>query len=347
MYLIDILPILLVAFFATGTRTVKPISAFNNDYLSVETGKNLRGLFSIVVIFHHLAFQTQEGILFRQFENFGILSVSVFFFLSGFGLQKSYMSSENYKKRFLLRRIPQVLFPYIAITAMYAILFRIYSIKQILLAIIQGFPIVDYSWYVISIIIFYFAFWILMETCKNNYFAMIIGACIYQVLYSVFCIKMGYPSFWYNSSYLLIFGMFWAVYEKRILEIVKKRYGFFSVIAWLGFLISFILKHNLNQHMDMISLVLTMLATILFVFCVLLFSMKVKSENLAFSFIGKISLEVYLVQGIFIRGFHSNFVHIKNETVYSILTVLCCLIFGTTFHFAFDKVLSEYKKMIK
>ena len=89
---IDILPILLLFLCIFGAKITKPLSSINSkDYLSLATCKSYRGLFAIVVILHHLAQRTETGILFRIFTSMGSLAVAFFFFLSGYGLQKSYI----------------------------------------------------------------------------------------------------------------------------------------------------------------------------------------------------------------------------------------------------------------
>lgn len=61
--------------------------------------------FAVTVVFHHLSQIFKTGIIFPLFRNFGTISVAVFFFFSGYGLMKKYITDENYKKGFLLRRL--------------------------------------------------------------------------------------------------------------------------------------------------------------------------------------------------------------------------------------------------
>ncbi|WP_173468755.1 acyltransferase family protein [Fibrobacter succinogenes] len=114
---IDILPILLLFLCIFGAKITKPLSSINSkDYLSLATCKSYRGLFAILVILLHLAQRTESGVLFRYFTFTGMLPVPFFFFLSGYGLQKSYIvKSDKYRNGFLLKRVPTVLIPYIII----------------------------------------------------------------------------------------------------------------------------------------------------------------------------------------------------------------------------------------
>ena len=76
--LTDILPLALLLLCVWGLKPVKPLSAFNEAYLSIETTRAYRGIFAIVVIFNHLALQGGGGLLFPQFAKVGYLAQGLF-----------------------------------------------------------------------------------------------------------------------------------------------------------------------------------------------------------------------------------------------------------------------------
>lgn len=349
--IIDILPIALLITFLYKAHPVKPLSSFNQNYLSVKTGKCFKGLFALVVIFHHLAQRTQTGILFRYFSIFGYLAVAVFFFFSGYGLQKSYITKQDkYKKRFLLRRLPGILIPYIFITALYWLMNcaggYFYSIKDLAVKIINGAPIDPNSWYIITIIAFYISYWIFMLICRNNYKIMIALACIWNVLYVAYCIKMQYGKWWYNTSHLLIIGMVWAVYEDRIIAAIKKSYKIIMPLVWLSFAFFFVLQDKIALWIPIagISLLVDIITTVLFVTGIILFSMKIQIGNKILSFLGDISLEMYLVHGMFITALRNNMIFIQNELIWCILVLSATIILSFVLHFIFAKLLFRKKK---
>ncbi|MBQ7660935.1 MAG: acyltransferase [Clostridia bacterium] len=313
----------------------------------------MRGFLSVLVIFHHLAQRTTEGLLFSQLSHIGYLLVAVFFFFSGYGLQKSYILSATYQKQYLRRRILPILLTYTVVTAlfwgMYAIGGQVYSFGEVISAIIHGSPIVDFSWYIIIILVFYIVFWLLMILCKDNYVGMIIGAGVWYLLHVIFCIIMGYGTWWYNTSHILIVGMIFATFEEKITDCFKKHYYvlaslFFGAFAFLFFagnaLISFTGVKDL-------SLVLKMVCALLFVFVVLAYTMKFEIGNPILAFLGKTSLEVYLVQGLLMSGLRSGIVYIQNETLWALATVLGSVALGALIHFLLGIPLKKIKSAKK
>lgn len=350
---IDLLPIGLLILFVFGSKRVPKAEGFNQDYLSIRTCKSLRGVMAIAIVYHHLAqkslLQAETGSPMR----IGFLVVSVFFFLSGYGLQKSHMRSEQYQKGFLLRRIPQVLFPYIIVTALFWLMYaadgKVWSFKDVILSIVHGDPIVSFSWYIINILIFYVAFWLLMVLFRKKNLLMIIGAVVWFAAYAAFCEKMNYPSYWYSSSHLLIIGMIWAVYEDKILEFIKKRYALLFTVSLILFAGLYFIKTFYSDAIPFKAapLILTMAVSLLFVICIILYSLKVRFGNRIMEFLGDCSLEIYLIQGIFIMGLRGNRIYIENELLWAFLSIAGSVALGYVLHILFAKMLRGYRKLIK
>lgn len=214
-FLINLFPILFFLLLAIGLHPVSLRSGFNENYLSVETTKSYRGVFALVVVFHHISQKIGTDNLFTIFSNAGYLAVSVFFFLSGYGLQRSFITKkEQYKQNFLIRRLPSVLIPYLIAIMVYWFFDFFMGIKHnvnyVLSSFINGDPIVDNSWYIITIVIFYVFFWLFMCLCKNKMHLSFIYASIWYCAYALFCFKMRYGAWWYISTQCLVIGMLWA-----------------------------------------------------------------------------------------------------------------------------------------
>ncbi len=350
--IIDILPILLLVMICIGIKIRNPIKYFNDDYLSIETGKVYRGLLSVVVVLHHLALRTEGGVLFRGFAMVGSLAVAVFFFYSGYGLQKSYIrKKDEYRKGFILKRIPTILIPYIIVTGIYWGLSFVwgngYSAKTVLVGLVKGAPIVSNSWYIITILLFYVAFWLLMLVCREHYPIMIAGGFVFYVIYAICCAVMGLGSWWYNSAYLAVVGMAWAIYEPKLTEFLKKHF-FITPLVWVVFIILFVMKYKVAPYIPFEGaiLIFELAVTLFFTLSVILLSAKITIGNPVLNFLGEISLETYLIHGLFIQLFRSKVVNVSNELVWSILVLVCSIFSAYLLHLLFKLILSGYKKLI-
>lgn len=236
---IDILVLVLFVVLIYNIKPVKSLSSFNDNYLSLESCNMLRGFFAVTVVFHHLSQIFKTGIIFPLFRNFGTISVAVFFFFSGYGLMKKYITDENYKKGFLLRRLTVIVIPYIIITAIYwaynIIIGNRYSLTDIFIAIWNGSPIAINSWYIINIIIFYTVYYFMMLICRKKYFAIIGLSSIYCVIWIIFCRRMGYIGVWYITTPVIVVGLIWALMEEYIIKSIKKYYRIIAPILWGGY----------------------------------------------------------------------------------------------------------------
>lgn len=331
---IDILPLVLVGLFLVGLKSRGETTGINEDYLSLDTGNSLRGFFAMVVVLHHLAQRTEAGWLFQFFEHVGHLPVAAYFFLSGYGLQKSYMTSENYQKRFLRRRLPKILLPYAAVTFLYWLLSVIqgtpYSLQEIFTAILWGSPIVAFSWYIVCICCFYVAFSLFMRICKDNYRRMILCAGIWFVVYLAVCLLLGYGTWWYLTPHLLVFGMLWATCEARLVPAIKARYSRVTLLITGGFLVFFILKLIIGSGVA--ANILVMIFSVFFVVSMLLLTMKYRIKSRIFGFLGRISLDVYLLHGLFIMGLRWDGLYIEDDFLWSLAVLAGSLVSGLVFH---------------
>ena len=347
--LLDILPLALLVVAVIGMKFAKPITnGIHEDFLSVESGKSIRGLLALIIVLHHLANRfsaSESGIVFNLFNHVGFLAVSIFFFISGYGLQKQHIEKENYSKGFLLKRLPTVLIPYIVVNLIYWAMSFLYKkplgILNILTGLVDGSPVVAHSWYIISIIVFYIAFALLMAICKKRHGLMLILASAFYVVYAFVCIMLDYGAWWYNTAFVLIFGMVWAVYEKQIMSFLKKRYWIVGVIWSVAFAVMFVVASLLPPLEFPIN---SILASAFFSVLALLVFAKIKFENPILKFFGKISLELYLCHEILIVLFRSNVCFIENNLIYSLLSITCALICAWLLNIANSKLLAIYKK---
>ena len=68
------------------------------------------------------------------------------------------------------------------------------------------------------------------------------------------------------------------------------------------------------------------LAVISFCLVIMLFSMKIKCSNPVLSFLGKISLELYLIHGLFIQLFKGQLCMIQNDFLFIAAVLICSVV---------------------
>ena len=140
----------------------KSIFNTNNDVLDKHNSNKIKGLLAILIIIHHLSIYIKGTILFKVFTIAGVIAVSAFFFYSGYGLMTSYLKKENYLKDFLNKRIMKIVIPYI-IAIIFTILVYLLTgqltPRKIFNSLVEGEPVVRFSWYMLAIISLYVVFY--------------------------------------------------------------------------------------------------------------------------------------------------------------------------------------------
>ena len=144
-----------------------------DDYrspLSISDLNYLRGIFALLILIFHVSKESDP--FYPLFHYFSIVVVGTFFFISGFGLMKGYMKDDCYYDSYPKKRFYKVVLPYLIMTLVYWLYYALtgeyYSLKEVFHRIITYSPIVMYSWFIISIILHYFYFYLLMRICKKN-----------------------------------------------------------------------------------------------------------------------------------------------------------------------------------
>lgn len=316
------------------------------DYLSKDNTLMLKGIFSIVVILHHLSQRFSPlPMLFKRFDLAGSWAVMVFFFISGYGVMYSWINKKNYDKGFLIKRYKRIVPLYIFATFVYWITYKLldthYSLKEIFhLTFIKGSPIVIHSWYIIVILVFYFFFYLLMKVFKRNYLAIIVSSFFLCFLWIEIRKVLNYGPWWSISILSIPIGMLWALYKEDIEKIVHRFYLPTLILSFVAFIFSW--KYKLNNPLFYYLFEYGGNAyrqSLFFPITVILICMKFKFNNKALKHLGTISLETYLFHGLFV-----NLIFVKTglpETdplLYSLISILCSIALSSVIHFIYTGI---------
>ena len=314
--------------------------SFNEEFMSLEQTKAFQGFLAICIMLHHIAQKTcaswiwpQERIIhgLDPFVPAGYIMVSFFLFFNGYGLYKSYRSKPGYLNGFFKRRIlPLILCMYL--TGLIFFFVRLLlgekmNLKTALLYLSNIKLCNPNSWYVIVLPFFYLAFYLSFRFIKKDGIATA-STCLFVILYMLFATTIDHNDYWirgewwYNSVFLFPVGILFARYETAITAHLKKLYPVYLVLSvpllvilckttrvWLNIFSYYgetwgapdtILRRRL-------CLLMQSLLCLSFVFTSLLIGMKIRIGNRFLKFMGGITLEFYMIHGLFVELFTYEF----------------------------------------
>ena len=335
----------------------KPVkhNEWNDGFMSREQTKALLGFCSVVIMFHHMSQKTCASWLpddvtvhgLDGFLNIGYLTVALFFFCSGYGIFKSYKTKEHYFENFFINRaFPILLMGFMSGT----LFFTARSLKDVpfsfrtIISIGGPSMLNEYGWYVIMILALYYLFYLGFYRAKKDIGGIIVVAAGTLAL-MVFCDYFIYGTWWYNTLHLFLIGIIFAANEEKIIAVLKKKYLLILCVGIIVTVIGFLLGNYLNQICDLlgktyvygvgrwISFGGQAVSGVSFTIVVMMLGMKIRIGNFLLDILGKMTLETYLVHGLFVQLFGYSFVvntvepliYIKNVSLYVLVVMVCSL----------------------
>lgn len=321
------------------------IRGWDDGFLSLSNTKILQGFCAVLIIIHHISQIITDSQALSPFADYGVLFVGVFFFCSGYGLIKSYKTKYSYLKGFLGRRLPSVLVPFYVTTLIYLAVFLVLNPKPSLLQVflnLTGVQLINpHGWYIVTIVIFYLAFYFIFKYLKNEKRAFVSMA-IFIIFYTILSLILRHGpwwlqgEWWYNTCFLFYVGMMIARFEKGLIVKVKKYYVLLLPAVIAALIVMFkVSVYTLDKfsyyaqtaiasgYPESLICFSTQLPTvILFVAAVFILSMKITFRNMVLRFISKISLEMYLIHYLFLLLYKSEIINISNNLLYVTLVVI-------------------------
>lgn len=355
-YLVYIFYPILLGVLLWGVKFYKK-GSWNDEFISLQQTKAFQGFCALCIMFHHIAQKTcadwleskyiRHGL--EMFVPIGYLLVGVFLFFSGFGLYKSWKTKPNYLHKFKRRRLyPPIFFG--AIAAFAFMTARIHTGAGVVglanPATIGGMVINnEYAWYIYASVLFYLAFYLSFKYCKKEKTALGI-TCAVVILYIVFCEWWMYGEWWYNTAPMFLVGIFFARNEEKLVDAMKKHYAPALVVSIIlfgqyfaqGQLMQKILpsvQTDFQYHAARIIFTTSqMMAAVCFMAVVLLLGLKIKIGNRALKFMGTMTLEFYIIHGLYVELFGYCFMfdgvkpmyYIRNVALYTLVVFACSLV---------------------
>lgn len=268
----------------------------------------MRGMCALLIIAHHIASQKFSDGLFHQLGYISVISgyllVGYFFLISGYGLEYGEIYATKHKKHSLLRRVVTIGVPYITISLLYWVygqyMTEQISFLNIVTSILEGDPLVKYSWYSAAIIIVYVFFEISkINSSKNcNLYVMT----LLWVGYIMFGVFRNYSVFWYNTVLIVLVGILVARYKEQIYCWIK-HYDKVSVIVSLialgaGTVLQIKYGNNVGEVAKVLIQQVTLMAA---VYLMMMMDYFFNLNSIFLKWIATFSYEIYLTHGLVMR----------------------------------------------
>lgn len=308
----------------------------NKEYLSVESTSGFRGFLALGIIFHHLSPLVKSGEEFSNFSYMGTYIVSIFFFLSAYGLYVQNESRENYLDNFLVKRLSKIIVPFFIISLIY-IFYRFVNGQLIDLNFFinlfkQGSTIIYNGWFVDIIILMYIFFYISFKLFQNKFLSIVLNT-IFIICYICLAIKLGYNFWWYNSALAFAIGLIWAKNQNKIDRVLEKYYFIVIILVTVLLFVSHkydvLLKYLHLEDSYSYALAANLDNIIFTIYFIIVFLKKINFSNVYLTLIGRISFELYMIHGLVISMLGKIFVSSRvNDVLFTLFVLIVSLIFA-------------------
>ena len=305
---------------------------WNGDALSYAQTKSFLGFCALIILLHHCALRTCSPWLapyrvvhgLDAFLYLGYLCVAAFFFCSGYGMYSASRREgafDGYYKRILRVVLPAA--------AMWLTFFLIEKGKGMRIEPPVWINTFDYIWYILAVIWLYLFFYLsfrLIRSEKAGMAVMICGTCAWFVL----CLIFSPGTWWYNTPHLFLLGIITAKNKEKLRAFFRKRYPVWLVLSFVitaaGFYVAGYYEHFAAAFgigdgwavRFIAELTGQVVSATSFVLFVVLLGMKVKIGNGLLLFLGRFTLEIYLVHPLFVQLFGFAFIQDTAKPLYHI-----------------------------
>ena len=245
MYLSYVVIGLLIALMLWGGK-FSGFKEFHEDHFGLENTRSLRGIAALGVIVHHISqrdFFQDSGEL-HSFVNAGFLFVSVFMFISGFGLARSLKNKPDYLKGFLRKRLPVIVVPFYVSIVICSIVLRLIGIRfywpRLILNLIGLMPANEYAWYPIVLTILYIVFYLAFRKGKSTVKGLILVLAVVIGLGLFFAVN-GHSAWWAGELGFLRYSGLYNPLRSSIAWWAEPKLFWFSGEWWVNANIAFFL----------------------------------------------------------------------------------------------------------
>ena len=292
----------------------------------------IRAVIPTVIVLHHCALYFDVEALF-PLKRAGNYLISVFFFISGYGVESAINNKANYLTSFWKKRGLSIMIPYIISLVLYFVVYILIHDGQFNFKndIVDNFKnsgtFLSYSWFIYVIIICYFVFYV----CHRYFFSCKVSmlletAILLFVALSMWLLDMGH--WWYNKILVFALGGWFYLWEPFLRNIFRGHRASFYISIICLVIISFILSIGNKGYLLPVSLLFFSAAVY---FCISLIPWTA-DRNKIIIFLSSISYEIYLVQGIVLYLLRGPVIYIANDMIFILLSIINIVLLALGVH---------------
>ena len=280
----------------------------------------------------------------------------------------SYLKKENYLKDFLNKRIMKIVIPNI-IAIIFTILVYLLTgqltPRKIFNSLVEGEPVVRFSWYMLAIISLYVVFYLSAKFLKKKKMiniAVFGGTILYCIVVNNI---LGFNNWWVNSCFAFFIGIYWASYKEKYAITLKDknkiiRYAImlsiilFAIIGIQFFTSGYAIMDIINdtdladdimrEPIPVINMNIICIALLFVLFTIL---EKMRLNDKVFTFLGNISFEIYLYHGLVMYLLRNPRFYCRVDYLYAILVIGLSIILAKLMNIANNKIYNFYLNKVE
>lgn len=269
-------------------------NAVYEDTVSKSDSFMLRGIAALFIIFSHYVTYVGESSdtglgPARIYIWFGGLGVCIFFFVSGYGIEKSYKDSPV-TIAFLKKRLLNIAPSYILIRFLFGLIEKKYNNG---IGYFTGYLLGVYEplWFVTEILLIYLLYYLSKKISPSRFYIAATALCL--ALMSAIMLWMGLEPRWYNANLIFVLGMLAAKYNHSFVNFFRKNYCIKMAVMSMIFL-SLSVLYSMEKGSVLADFLKLISGSF---FCLLFFGLvlKVRVQSGIIKWFGEKSLYLYMI----------------------------------------------------
>lgn len=336
-----------------------PANQYYDDHISLEKSNSLKGIFVVFVFFRHLSQYVEltagyERVFVFIDHYLGQMIVTMFLFFSGYGVMESIKKRGTGYALELPRYRALKVWVHFGVALLLFQAFNLATGKKFIpgrfvLSLLCWESIGNSNWYIMAIILSYLAvfsaFWLCrgkekqegVQGYRNQALIATVFICLVIVVL-IFC----RPSRYYNTMLCFAMGLWYSLYGMQVEQFIKRTAGRYWGMTLLSLGAFYVCNHFRGVHV-----VVHECAAMLFVWCVLLLTLKVCPDNRFLRFMGKHVFSIYILQRLPMRLFDkvlhwSDHIFLYFSASF-VLTIVMAVVFDRAMNYL-DRLLFQKKE---